>query len=322
VLVLQGEAGSAKSTAVRVLRELVDPNTAPLRSEPREVRDLMIAARNSWCIAFDNVSHLSWRLSDALCRLATGGGFSTRQLYTDADEILFNATRPLILNGIDAVVWRGDLLDRSLITYLPVIPDHRRKPEKRFWRRFKKAQPKLLGALLDAVSCALRRLESVDLPLLPRMADFAQWAVAAEEAFGWPEGTFLRAYDSNRGTADALSLEASPLATPLKELLAISSPWRGTAAELLRRIAKRAGPEATQQRNWPRNPQLLSIQLRRIAPELRASGLDVQFGEKTAGSSSQRLITIEKKIPKELAEILAEAHKSKVEKNPIRRSRR
>ena len=32
VLVLQGEAGSAKSTAVRVLRELVDPNTAPLRS--------------------------------------------------------------------------------------------------------------------------------------------------------------------------------------------------------------------------------------------------------------------------------------------------
>ena len=83
VLVLQGEAGSAKSTAVRVLRALVDPNTSPLRSEPRETRDLMIAARNSWCIAFDNVSRLSPRLSDDLCRMATGGGFSTRQLYTD-----------------------------------------------------------------------------------------------------------------------------------------------------------------------------------------------------------------------------------------------
>jgi len=52
---------------------------------------------------------------------------------------------------------------------LPAIPDHQRKPEKKFWEHFKKAQPKLLGALLDAVSCALRRLESVKLPELPRM---------------------------------------------------------------------------------------------------------------------------------------------------------
>jgi hypothetical protein len=58
VAVLQGEAGSAKSTGVRVIRELLDPNTTPLRSEPRETRDLMIAARNSWCLAFDNISHL------------------------------------------------------------------------------------------------------------------------------------------------------------------------------------------------------------------------------------------------------------------------
>ena len=83
VLVLQGEAGSAKSTAVRVLRELVDPNTTPLRAEPREIRDLMIAARNSWCTAFDNVSYLTPWLSDALCRLATGSGFATRMLYRD-----------------------------------------------------------------------------------------------------------------------------------------------------------------------------------------------------------------------------------------------
>lgn len=294
VLVLQGEAGSAKSTTVRVLRELVDPNTTPLRSEPRETRDLMIAARNSWCIAFDNVSHLSGRLSDDLCRLATGGGFSTRQLYTDADEMLFDATRPLILNGIDAVVWRGDLLDRSLITYLPVIPDYLRKPERKFWRRFKKAQPKLLSALLDAVSCALRRLDSVKEPSLPRMADFAQWVVAAEPALGWAEGTFLRAYNSNRGTANALSLEGSPLVTPLKRLLASRASWRGTAAELLRKMAKHVENQAIEQRNWPKNPQLLSTQLRRIAPQLRASGLDIEFGEKTAGMGSKRIITIKR----------------------------
>ncbi len=319
VLVLQGEAGSAKSTAVKVLRELIDPNTAPLRSEPSETRDLMIAARNAWCIAFDNVSHLSWRLSDDLCRLATGGGFSTRQLYTDTDETLFDATRPLILNGIDAVVWRGDLLDRSLITYLPVIPDHWRKPEKKFWRHFKKARPKLLGALLDAVSCALRRLESVKLSVLPRMADFAQWMIAAEEAFGWAEGTFLRAYDSNRGTANALSLEASPIVMPLKRFLAFRSSGAGTAAKLLQKLAKYAEDETSQQRNWPKNPQLLSIQLRRIAPNLRASGFDVQFGEKTSGIRSKRIITIKRIVPEQEAARLAKYDQRTKEPARIRR---
>ena len=319
VLVLQGEAGSAKSTAVKILRELVDPNTTPLRSEPRETRDLMIAARNSWVIAFDNVSHLTPRLSDDLCRLATGGGFSTRQLYTDTDETLFDATRPLILNGIDAVVRRGDLLDRSLITYLPVISDHDRKLERKFWQHFKKAQPKLLGALLDAVSCALRRLESVKLTVLPRMADFAQWMVAAEVGLGWTEGTFLRAYDSNRGTANALSLEASPVVTPLRRYLGARSSWRGTAAELLQRLKRCANNDALQQRNWPKNAQTLSIELRRIAPNLRASGFDVQFGEKTSGIKSKRIIKVKRIAPEQEAARLAKYDRPNKELHIIHR---
>jgi len=120
--VLQGEAGSAKSTGVRVIRELLDPNKTPLRSEPRETRDLMIAAQNAWALAFDNISHLSWRLSDDLCRLATGGGFSTRRLYTDEEEQLFEATRPLLLNGIDGVVSRGDLASLSEISGKLFVP--------------------------------------------------------------------------------------------------------------------------------------------------------------------------------------------------------
>lgn len=300
VLVLQGEAGSAKSTAVRVLRALIDPNTTPLRSEPRETRDLMIAARNSWCIAFDNVSRLSPRLSDDLCRMATGGGFSTRQLYTDNEEVLFDASRPVLLNGIDTVVYRGDLLDRSLLISLPVIPERQRKTEKHFWELFDEVQPKLIGALLDAVSCALRRLESVELPSKPRMADFAQWAVAAEKAFGWAKGTFLRAYDSNRGVAVALSLEASPIVMPLTLFLVTRSTWRGTAAQLLRGIEKHVEIEVSRQRSWPANPQLLSSQLRRIAPHLRATGLDIQFGEKTSGMGSKRIITITQRDSDEL----------------------
>jgi hypothetical protein len=59
VKVLHGEQGSAKSTTARLLRALVDPNTAPLRSEPRDARDIMIAGTNGWLIALDHLPRMA-----------------------------------------------------------------------------------------------------------------------------------------------------------------------------------------------------------------------------------------------------------------------
>jgi hypothetical protein len=58
VLVLHGEQGSAKSTTARVARCLVDPNVADLRADPRDPRDVMIAATNGCVLAYDNLSHI------------------------------------------------------------------------------------------------------------------------------------------------------------------------------------------------------------------------------------------------------------------------
>ena len=127
VMVLSGEQGSAKSTLLAILRSLLDPNTAPLRALPREDRDLFIAASNGHVLAFDNVSGLPAWISDTLCRLATGGGFAVRQLYTDDDEILFDATRPVILNGIEEIVTRPDLADRAVFLTLQPIPEEHRR---------------------------------------------------------------------------------------------------------------------------------------------------------------------------------------------------
>ena len=122
LLVLSGEQGSAKSTFSAILRALLDPNTAPLRALPREDRDLFIAANNGHVLAFDNVSGLPNWISDTLCRLATGGGFAVRQLYTDHDEVLFDAARPVILNGIEDLVSRPDLADRAVFLTLEANP--------------------------------------------------------------------------------------------------------------------------------------------------------------------------------------------------------
>jgi len=191
LLAVAGEQGSAKTTLTKILRALVDPNPAPARSLPREERDLMIAANNGHILAFDNMSGLPSWLSDALCRLATGSSFALRQLFTDEDEVLFHATRPAMLNGIEDVVCRPDLADRAVFLTLEPISDDRGRPEKDLWDKFEVARPLILGALLDGVVHGLQRLPHIRLEKLPRMADFALWGTACETAF-WPPGVLAR----------------------------------------------------------------------------------------------------------------------------------
>jgi hypothetical protein len=288
-----------------VLRALVDPNTALLRAEPRDGRDLIIAATNGWLVGLDNLSHLSPWLSDALCRLATGGGFATRELYTDSDETLFDAQRPVILNGIEELATRGDLLDRSIILYLPSIPEAQRRPEVALWHDFETARPRILGALLDAVSTALARVATVKLNRLPRMADFAVWITAAEAALGWEPGTFMVAYTGNREAANELTLEASLIAPAIRKVA--DAGFTGTATELLRRLYDQAEETLRRQKGWPANPRALSGSLRRIAPNLRAVGINVEFLGNT-GSNRHRLIVIGRRVqPSEEGEFFRSA---------------
>ena len=156
LLAISGEQGSAKTVLSKLLRALVDPNVAPVRALPREERELMIAANNGHVLAFDNLSGLSSWLSDALCRVASGGSFAVRQLYTNDEEVLFKAARPILLNGIEDVIGRPDLADRAIFLTLEPIREKRRRSESELWREFELARPAILGALLDAAALGLR----------------------------------------------------------------------------------------------------------------------------------------------------------------------
>lgn len=289
VLVLHGEQGSAKSTVSKMLRDLVDPNIAPLRSEQRDERDLMLAATNGWIVALDNLSKLPVWLSDVLCRLSTGGGFATRTLYENDEETLFMAMRPIILNGIEELTTRSDLLDRSVIIHLPAIPPDKRKSEAEVWREFEAIRPFVLGNLLNAVSHALRNIETVQLDQKPRMADFALWSTAAEESLGLDKGAFISAFMGNRESANELALEASPIASTLVELVQQRGEWKGNSSELLEALNQRASDETKKQQGWPKRPNALSGAVKRIAPNLRAAGVECNMGRTKAG----RFITLE-----------------------------
>ena len=141
ILALNGEHGSAKSTSAKIHRRLIDPNKSVTRAAPRDERDLAIAATNGAVISLDNLSTVSDWLSDTLCRVSTGLGFSTRTLYENDEETLFDACRPIVINGIGVLGTRSDLLDRTIELELPRIPDDRRQDEAQFWAAFDREQP-------------------------------------------------------------------------------------------------------------------------------------------------------------------------------------
>lgn len=276
VLILSGEQGTAKSTFSAMLRALIDPSTSPLRALPREDRDLFIAANNGHVLVFDNVSGLPTWTSDTLCRLATGGGFAVRQLYSDREEVLFDAARPIVLNGIEDIVARSDLADRAVFLTLEPIPEERRRSEQELWAAFEAECPHIIGVLLDAVAKGLAMLQHTQLDRLPRMADFALWAAACETAL-WPPGTFWSAYCSNRDEVVDGVIDADPIAAAVRAMMTMRTEWTGIASNLLGALAELAGERVTKAKSWPGSGRALSGRLRRAATFLRKMGIEIDF---------------------------------------------
>jgi hypothetical protein len=216
VLVIQGEQGSAKSTTCRILRAMIDPSELDLRTIPKNEEDLMVAARRSWLLAFDNLSGVQAWLSDAICRLASGAAFGTRKFHSNTDEIFIRAVRAVMLNGIDDMTNRSDLGRRAVRIDLPPIPDASRREERTLWKALEAAKPRILGALLTVLSGVLERRPRVQVPGgLSSMGDFETWAVAVEETAGWPPGAVLRPYRKRVVQAISETLEGDPVAMAL-----------------------------------------------------------------------------------------------------------
>jgi len=256
-----GEQGTAKSCASKIVRSLVDPNDNPLRSPPREERDLLAQAASNWVIALENLSRLPDWLSDALCRLSTGGGHSARTLYTDLDEISLSVKRPTIINGIEDVATRPDLAERALQIELETIPDNQRVTEKELWAKFDTARPIVFCAILDALVCALRELPGISMERLPRMADAALWASAGESALGFRRGAFVTNYWENIAEGAVAAVEATPVGIAIRQLVEQEDEWIGEPGKLLEKLKELVSDEIRKANAWPKSPRALSARL-------------------------------------------------------------
>jgi phage/plasmid primase-like uncharacterized protein len=291
-----GEAGSAKSTLLKILRSLIDPNVSDLRTPPRTDHDFFIAATSAHVLAYDNLSFLYNWFSDALCRIATGGGFGTRKYYTDDEERLFNAMRPAMLGAIDDVVAKNDLAERAVQLLLTPITGEKRRSDDDLWQEFERDRPGILGALLDAVAHGLRCLPQTRDKLkqqeLPRMADYLVWATACGDGLLWDEGEFARAYADNRSRVNEAVVEGDSLTAAVRRLMEVDAGrWSGTMTELLRRLDGISGDsESRRNRQWPSSASALGKRMRSMASPLRRIGIEIDWDRE--GSSRERVYRI------------------------------
>jgi hypothetical protein len=208
-------------------------------------------------------------------------------LYTDSEEALFNVTRPIILNGIDDLATRGDLVDRSIIINLPRINGESRKLERDIEREFEAAKPKIFGSILNLLSGILATKGSIRLPSYSRMADFENWICVAEIGAVlkneklWNPGRFSSVYGENRKSASVNCLEAEPLTGLIEKLIDRFPPvWEGCATDLLSMFVRMADVFKMNKSILPNSPNWLVNRLKRIAPNLRDAGIEIEFTDR------------------------------------------
>lgn len=280
-LLVSGAYGSGKSKVSEIIKRIIDPNAIEKQRLPKDEHTLAIQAAMSRLLVYDNASSVRWDLSDFLCAMLTGGGFSTRKYYTDDEQRMFKNSVPIIINGIGEFASQHDLLDRSIVLNLPAIPEGARQTEKAINIRFEEILPSILGCLFDIVSTAMRRFDEVEPPTTVRMADSAQWLVAAEPATGLPAGTFLRALEESVKEAKIENTINHPLVRKIIHILDVNvaaRSYEGTVGELHDRLRDDFGRI---EKVLPQTPSHLSNALQRLAPGMAAIGVMVELQPRT-----------------------------------------
>lgn len=292
ILALIGEKGSGKSYATEKIKRLTDPTDPETEGLPDSERDLMISTLNARVLAYDNISAIRTRFSNALCRISTGSGWSIRKIYTNSDKITFKGSRPIIVNGITNFIERNDLADRTIFIHMPYIEPEKRIPTRELERRFEQAKGAILGQIFDAVALGLKNMKSVELGWKPRMADFAYFGAAAAPAIGWTAEKFISACKNNEQLIQLMSLESSNLAICLVHFMGNRKKWVGTASDLLDILNRHASENRMAYGGeWPRTPNALSGLLREIGQVLRSRHIFVDFSR----TASTRRIVIRNK---------------------------
>lgn len=274
ILMVHGEKWSAKSTFLRILKQIVDPSTKELIGLPWDAAGLIHTFLNDYILMYDNISGISSDTSDILCRAVSGGSVSKRKLLTDSEDIIYRFKKCMCFNGINLEANQPDLLQRSVIIELEPINPDTRMVESTLWRNFTNELPHLLGCIFDILSKAMVVYATMneDDYAFQRLADYNKWWEAICQSLGYPKGEFSDILTNNMGKHDEVAVNSNVCASTLMEFMRDRGEWTGIASTLreeLFSIASRNGVW----KYMPSTPQWLMNSLNKYRENLKNMGI-------------------------------------------------
>jgi hypothetical protein len=291
-----GDQGAAKSSHQELTKDLVDPSVARTLAFPNDINELIQALANNYISYFDNVSHMPDWISDQLCRGATGAGFQKRELYTDNDDVIYDFKRPIGFNGVNLAATKSDLKDRGFTVQLERIDEKKRREDLEIRAEADSYRPQLLSYIFDILVEVLKVKQSggIKLTRLPRMADYAKHCEIIARCMGYPEDTFLEAFNRNVKARVEESVSSNPVAVALIKFMEDKEVWKGDATGLLSELVTTAAGLNIDvyQKTWPRSHNALSYKLALANADLKELGVSVSRGTDT--KTKLRFIEIRK----------------------------
>jgi len=270
-LSVNGEAGSGKSTFCEILKIIADPEISEAgQMISRKEEETVLTVSKRHCTFFDNASKVTAELSDFFCQVATNGSKEVRRLYTTDEIVQYRFRNPVILNGINDMIFRGDLADRAV--KIELEKNDKDSDKTQIMKRFESKRAEFFGAILSMLVTYLQRREVFDERLMKsstRMKQFGILGTILEPELGLETGEFLKIYDENKDASAAAVIEGHPMFDPIQKLLTEhQGKWSGTPTQFYEALVDRTHKNL--QNAISKRP---GGELKRIKRELQKQGI-------------------------------------------------
>jgi len=292
LLIVNGEAGTGKSTFTKMIRELVDPNSEPILMHPKE-ENIPIIANSNYVVSLDNLSGIRKSFSDLLCTIATGTSYITRKHYSNKEMSVISMKRPVILNGIEDIASRDDLVRRSVILELSKIEDGNVVDDAEVMSNFRDDVPSIFGALCTGLMTALKNINTVKINNITSMSRFCRWSGAAMPAFNWTADMFMENYHDNLKRSYIAVLDTAPFTAAILKMFDINpeADWKGTPTGLKEHLENLlyTYDYIVRSKYWVQNAKGVMNAIRRNRKALDKVGITVEVHKVSGNKTNIRI---------------------------------
>ena len=235
-MIISGQKGTGKSTMTEIFREIIDPSELNKSLTPKSVDDLIVNLFNSFIVSIDNAKPLSEDMSNTLCAAITGASAVKRELFTNDSQVIMKLYNIVLINGIDIIPKKSDLVDRALLFEPQKITKEKRLSEQELMEQFRSEKPAILGAIMDVLVEAMKQMPNVKPSLLHRMADAHREMIAIALALGISQENFEKILNHNIWSLQNAYSSGNDFVDAVTEYVNLNGKQDGPVTKIYKRL--------------------------------------------------------------------------------------